>query len=304
MKSAMQIGGALLLALCAAASVAGTQYNTFDDAAVALAREWQAGGKARVMISSDGMVIFPFGQKMPKLTCSPTRACDVQMQPGEKVKKVILGDSVNWTWDAAESVERGAVVQHVVFQPRDNNVESNVIVTTDRRTYHVKLYAPKQEGVYLNRVGFYYPQELVASWEAKMGAEAKAQAKEEGMNVLAAPIDPLKLDRGYRIEGKADFQPVHVFNDGQRVYMEMPDSIRFGDHPTLHLLDEKDRVMVVNYRRHEDETTGKVHYVVDTLFARAELVAGSEKVRIIWKKKDKSFWGGSGGGSSWFGSGN
>lgn len=297
------MGGALLLTLAATTVFAGTQFNTYEDAAVALAKEWQAGGKARVMISSDGMVIFPFGQKMPKLTCSPTRACDVQMQPGEKVRKVILGDGVNWTWDAADSIENGLAVQHVVFQPRDSNVESNVIITTDRRTYHIKLYAPKEEGVYLNRVGFYYPQELVASWASKMGAEAKVQAKEESMNVTAY-VDPLKMDRGYRIEGKADFQPVVVFNDGQRVYMEMPDSLRSGDHPTLHLLDDKDRVMVVNYRRHEDETTGKVHYIVDTLFSRAELVSGSEKVRIIWKKKEKSFWGGSGGNSSWFGLGN
>ncbi|CAG0950214.1 hypothetical protein RHDC4_00031 [Rhodocyclaceae bacterium] len=292
MKLTMHATGALFLVLCAGLGNAGTQYNMLEDAAVAQAKVWQSGGKAKAIISSDGMVRFPFGQAMPKLTCSPTRACDIEMQPGEKVKKVILGDGQNWTWDGAESVERGVAVQHVVFQPKDNDLESNVIITTDRRTYHIKLYAPKQEGVYLNRVGFYYPQDLVSSWEDRMGTAAKAEAKEEGFNILTTAVPLEKLDYGYRIEGDADFKPVRVLNDGERVYLEMPDSVRNGENPTLHLLDDKDRAMVVNYRRHEDPNTGKVHYIVDKLFAKAELVSGSEKVRIIWKKKDKGTWGG------------
>lgn len=286
----IRAGFALLLSVCAGLSLAGQRYNALEDAAIAQAKVWQSGGKAKPMMSSDGMVVFPFGQSMPKLTCSPTRACDVEMQGGEKVKKVILGDSVNWTWDGAASVERGQTVQHVVFQPKDNDLESNVIITTDRRTYHIKLYAPKQEGVYLNRIGFYYPQELVSSWEDKMGAEAEVKAKEEGFNVLATAVPVDKLDYGYRIEGKADFKPLRVINDGERVYLEMPDSVRNGESPVLALLNDKDEAMVVNYRRHEDPVTKKVHYIVDKLFAKAELHMGSEKVRIIWKKKDKSSW--------------
>ena len=281
------------MAMAFSVSVAGTatRYNELEDAAVAQAKIWQAGGKAKPMMSSDGMVIFPFGQSMPKLTCSPTRACDVEMQPGEKVKDVILGDGVNWTWQGSTSIEREQTVQHVVFQPKNNDLESNVIITTNRRTYHIKLFAPKQEGVYLNRIGFYYPQELVSSWEAKMGAEAESKAKEEGFNVLtmAVPVD--RLDYDYRIDGDAEFKPVRVLNDGERVYLEMPDIVRTGENPVMTLLNEKDEAMVINYRRHEDPTTGKVHYIVDKLFAKAELGSGSSKVKVIWKKKEKSFWG-------------
>lgn len=293
MTSRIRIGCVLVLALCTGLSLAGERYNVLEDAAVAQAKIWQSGGKAKTMMSSDGMVIFPFGQSMPRLTCSPTRACDVEMQPGEKVRKVNLGDGVNWTWDGASSIERGKTIQHVVFQPRDNDLESNVIITTDRRTYHIKLYAPKKEGVYLNRIGFYYPQDLVSSWDEKMGVEAETKAKEESTNVLvmAVPVD--RLDFDYRIEGDAEFKPVRVLNDGERVYLEMPDSLRTGDSPILLLLNSKDEAMVVNYRRHEDPTSRKVHYIVDKLFARAELRIGSEKVRIVWKKKEKSFWGGS-----------
>ena len=271
---------------------AGEKYNVVEDAAVAQAKIWQAGGRARPLMSSDGKVVFAYGQSMPKLTCSPTRACDVEMEPGEKVKKVILGDSANWTWSGAESTERGKTVAHVIFQPRDSNLESNVILTTDRRTYHIKLYAPKVEGAYLNRIGFYYPEDLVSSWADKMGEESAAIAKEDGLRIMSTSVSPDKLAFDYRVDGDTEFKPLRVFNDGERVYMEMPDNLRLGENPVLMLIDEKGDAMAVNYRRQEDVETKKIHYVVDKLFSKAELRIGSEKVKISWKRKEKSFWGG------------
>lgn len=269
---------------------AGERYNELEDAAVAQAQEWQKGGKARPIMSSDGKVIFAYGQSMPKLTCSPTRACDVEMQAGEKAKKVILGDGVNWTWDSAGSVENGIEVQHVIFQPRDSNLESNVIITTDRRTYHIKLFSPRKEGVYLNRVGFYYPQELVSDWESKAGAVAEVKVNEEEAKVMQGPVAAENLDFDYKVDGQTNFKPTQVFNDGGRVYLLMPNSIRAEESPVLVLLDEKNQAMVVNYRVLSDPVTKKTHYVVDKLFSKGELRLGSEKVTISWSKKTDGFW--------------
>jgi P-type conjugative transfer protein TrbG len=269
----------------------GERFKELDDAAVAEAKVWQAGGKARPLMSSDGKVIFAYGQSMPKLTCSPTRACDIEMEAGEKVKKVILGDGINWHWDGAESIEHGQPVQHVVVQPVDKNLESNAIIATDRRTYHIKLYSPSVEGAYLNRIGFYYPEALVSSWADKVKEQADATAKDDGLKVMKVAVRPEKLAFDYRIEGDADFKPLRVFNDGERVYMAMPDSLRTGESPVFSLIDEKGNQMVVNYRSETDPTTGTIHYVVDKLFAKGELRRGSEKVVISWKQKEKNFWG-------------
>lgn len=288
-----------VLAACAAfcaigavsAAYAGQRYNELEDAVVAQAKRWQSGEKAKALMSSDGKVVFPFGQAMPKLTCSPSRACDIEMEPGETPRKVVLGDSANWTWDGADSIEKGKTVNHVVVQPKDSDLESNVIITTDRRTYHIKLYAPKTEGVYLNRIGFYYPEQLVSTWEDKMGRAAEVKAKDEASNVMPAAVSPDKMAFDYRIEGDAEFRPVRVFNDGERVYITMPEDIRHSEYPTLSLIDEKGKAMVVDYRRTVDEKNGTIHYVVDKLFNKAELIRDSERVQIIWKRKEKSFWG-------------
>ena len=285
----------VVFALCCAAGVgASERYNVLQDAITAQAQRWQSGEKAKALMSSDGKVIFPFGQAMPKLTCSPSRACDIELEPGETPRKVILGDQANWTWEGADSIENGKTVNHVVVQPRDNDVESNLIITTDRRTYHIKLYAPKTEGVYLNRVGFYYPEQLVASWDAKMGQAMQAKAKEEESNAMPASVAPDKLAFDYRIDGDADFRPIRVFNDGEQTYIAMSEEVRRGEYPTLSLIDENGKIMVVDYRRTVDEKTGTIHYVVGKLFSKAELHRGSEKVKIIWTRKEKShfpFWG-------------
>lgn len=271
--------------------LAQKRYNHLEDAATAQAKIWQAGGKARPLMSSDGKIVFAYGQSMPKLTCSPMRACDVEMEAGEKVNKVILGDGVNWQWDAAESVERGKVVQHVVIQPKDKDLETNAIITTDRRTYHIKLYSPTLEGAYINRMGFYYPAELVSSWNDKMAADAAVQQKEQNLNVMAAPVSPGQLAFDYRVDGDADFKPLRVFNNGEQVFIAMPDSLRNGENPAFILIDESGKEMVVNYRRDVDPNTGSIHYVVDKLFAKGELRRGKETVKISWQRKEKSFWG-------------
>lgn len=269
---------------------AAERYNVLSDAVEAEVKRWQAGSKARPFVSSDGKVIFPFGQGMPRLTCSPTRACDIEMEPGETPRKVILGDGKNWGWEPADSIENGKRVNHVVIQPKDSDLESNAIITTDRRTYHIKLYAPKTEGAYMNRAGFYYPESLVSSWEDKAGRAAEAKARDEAPNAMPVPVSIEQMAFDYRIEGGADFKPVRVFNDGERVYITMPDEIRRSEYPTLGLIDEKGEYMVVNYRRSVDERTGTVHYVVDKLFSKAELRRGEEKVLITWKRKERSLW--------------
>lgn len=287
--------GLIMVALAGGAAMANPgvsdtdnkRFLTLDDAAIAMAKKWQAGGKANPIMSDDGKVLFAYGQSMPKLTCSPTRACDIEMQAGENVFDVVLGDKINWMWAKSKSVERGQQVLHVIIQPRDNQMETNAIITTDRRTYHIKLYAPKQEGVYLNRVGFYYPADLVESWGEQAAVANVAKAQERNLRVTEESFTPEKMDFDYRIEGDSDFKPLRVFNTGKKVYIELPRAVfESGEVPVLLLLDEQGQANVVNYRR-KDKTP---YLVVDKLFAKAELRLAEEKVSITWGKKAGWAW--------------
>ena len=126
-----------------------------------------------------------------------------------------------------------------------------------------------------------------------MGRAAETKAKAEEMNVISVAVSPDKLAFDYKIDGKADFRPVRVLNDGEKTYITMSEDVRRSEYPILMLIDENGNAMVVDYRRKLNEKTGEVTYEVDKLFAKAELRRGDEKVRITWQRKEKSLfsWG-------------
>lgn len=283
---------AVLLPSLALAS--GTKkFLTLEDAALSQAKKWQQTGVAKPIMSDDGKILYPFGQYLPTITCAPFRACDIELEPGELIMgKPLLGDTARWLLSKAQSGPADKRVTHVVVKPVDTSIETNMIITTDRRTYHIRLYSSAKERDYLNRAGFYYPQDMVDEWN-DADRDAQRRAKEEDNRVVAdlpsMSID--KLDFGYKVSGDSTaFTPVRVFNDGTHTYIQMPEQMKSAEAPVLLLLDKDDKPQIVNYRVKDS------YYVVDKLFERAMLVVGVEsnqsKVTISWDKAPRRglFW--------------
>lgn len=284
--------GFVLGSLLAVQAMAGTsKFLTLEDAAVAQAKKWQQTGVAKPIMSDDGKVVFPFGQYMPTITCAPLRACDIELQAGEIITgKPLAGDSVRWLISKAESGAGERKVTHVVIKPTDSNLDTNLIITTDRRTYHLRLLSTANEKDYLNRVGFYYPQDLVDEWDESARLQEKEARAKEKLVVAEGPAASWdKLDFGYAIEGEnATIKPSRVFNNGVQVIIEMPDAMRSAEAPILLLYDKANNVQQVNYR--VKGTT----YIVDKLFDKAVLIAGTDdaqsKVVITHGPKQRKGW--------------
>src|SRR5689334_17055654 len=51
---------------------------------------------SKPMITADKSVRFVFGASLPVVICAPLQICDVELQPGEQVRSVQVGDSVRW----------------------------------------------------------------------------------------------------------------------------------------------------------------------------------------------------------------
>lgn len=235
-------------------------------------------GRAGAVIepSSDGFVnavqIYPYTEgALYRLYASPGQVTDVALQPGESLVSVSAGDTVRWVVGDTASGSGSAARAHILVKPVAASLRTNLMIATDRRTYHLELESTAS--TYMAALSWRYPQDELAGIAARNAAarEADAASVDQGLNLDA-------LNFGYRISGdKPVWTPVRVFDDGRQVFIQMPEDTQSSDLPPLFVLGTSGKAELVNYR-----VRGS-YYVVDRLFEAAELRLGTSpqtKVRI------------------------
>jgi type IV secretory pathway VirB9-like protein len=93
----------------------------------------------------------------------------------------------------------------------------------------------------------------------------------------ASPIDQLHFGYDIRpIHGKPPrWQPIRVFDDGIKTYIQFPINMAATDAPPLFLVGPGDKAELVNYRYLNG------YYVVDRLVDVAELRIGEKPQTIV-----------------------
>ncbi len=240
-------------------------------AAVALARKWQANpaSRAQPVAAADGAIRFLFGAGQPTVVCAVMQVCDVELQPGEVVNSVHLGDAVRWLVEPALTGGGPGALQHLIIKPLDVGLETSLVVTTNRRTYHIGLRSHRTE--FLPRVGFIYGDEVAARWEAIK----RVQSQERQARTIPATGEYLgNLDFNYTLSGSAPWKPLRVYNDGTKTIIEMPRAMAQTEAPTLLSIRDNgsprgaDETVLVNYRVQGNR------YIVDAVLDHAILVTG------------------------------
>jgi len=238
---------------------------------VQLSSTWQ-NGENIVSMGRDGKVNFLYGAAQPTIVCAPLRLCDLELEPNEDVMNVIVGDTARWSFEAARSGPNG-IVPHVLIRPTDTALETSLTITTNKRTYHIHLKSSSIN--YMARVGFSYTAEsqLVVDQLRALAPAPKTKFVDrvEYVNTLPNFASAADLDFDYDIDGKASWKPERVFNDGNKIYIDMPEKVKNGEAPTLAVLGNRGDKELVNYR-YEDG-----RYIVDRLFDKAVLLVGAGK---------------------------
>ena len=194
------------------------------------------------------------------IQASPQRITDIALEPGETLLSVSAGDTTRWIVADARSGAGTAIQGHVLVKPNAASLATNLVIMTDRRVYHVELKSVS--GPAMAAVSWRYPADLMIPNQSPAKASAAAAPP--------APVfAPEKLNLRYKIDGdKPDWRPLSAFDDGQQVFIEMPEKIHTMEAPPLFVVGDQG-LEAVNYR-----LQGK-YYVVDRLFTRAELKLGS-----------------------------
>jgi type IV secretion system protein VirB9 len=247
--------------------------------AVQMSEKWMAE-QNQPFAGSDGRVVYSYGAGLPTVVCAPLRVCIIELQAGEKLAgEPHIGDAIRWNISPAMFGHGDSATTVIVLKPQIAGLDTNLLITTDRRAYYLRLLSKPED--YVARVAFSYPDDDKAKWQQLVSQ--KQQEQNDTISQLGKnAVDSLCFD--YRVKAKTDsMKPVRVFDDGQKTFIQISRETRTREAPVLVVIGADGKQEMVNYRVKGDM------YIVDRLFDRADLILGTgkkaQKVEIERERK-------------------
>lgn len=232
-----------------------------------------ANAAARAPSREDGFVggvqLFAWSPgRVFEVWAAPLRVTTLSLGAGEVLVAKAAGDTVRWQIGEAVSGEGASLRTHVLLKPLERGLETNLVLTTNRRVYLIDL-----------RSGAADAYNAAVAWDDEILApvvDESAPSKSLASPVVALPEG--ELDARYRIEAgrrRPRWTPTSVFNDGLRTFITFPPELQTDEAPVLFVIAHDGQAQIVNYRQ-----AGGL-FVVDRIFDRAELRLGDRRPQIV-----------------------
>ncbi|ODT76192.1 MAG: P-type conjugative transfer protein TrbG [Pelagibacterium sp. SCN 64-44] len=211
--------------------------------------------------------VFPWSDgALYQVYAAPGQITNIALEPGERLTgggPIAAGDTARWIIGDTESGTGANHRVHILVKPTRPDISTNLVITTDRRTYLIELRSGEKP--YMPAIAWAYPQTATQRVAAP-----------------AAPTIPAIAARNYRYGLTGDtppWRPVSIYDDGRRVYVEFPAGIVQGEMPPIFVIGTDGKPEIVNSRVHRNIL------IVDRIFGAAELRLGSgnrqQVVRIV-----------------------
>ena len=216
----------------------------------------------------NAMQIWPYTPgALYQVYTSPERVTDIALEKGEHLISVSAGDTVRWVIGDTTSGQGADQREHILVKPIEAGLHTNLVINTTRRTYHLELVSTPK--TWMASVSWHYPLEQLMALRATNESARRAEP-------VAMRVDLSRLRFGFTISGDhPSWRPVRAFDDGRRVYIQFPPGIGEGEMPPLFVLGPKGQSELVNYQ------VRPPYYIVDRLFAAAELRLGAAPQQIV-----------------------
>ena len=224
--------------------------------------------------------VYPFTKgALYQVFTAPEQVTDIALGSGERLISVSAGDTENWILGDTLSGEGDTEQVHILVKPIKSGLTTNLIITTSERVYHAELTSYRE--TYMAAVSWRYPREGLISLSKSLAPKARSFSNAVSNVVPASQatlaglsVDALKFR--YEIDGDTPhWRPLRAFDDGRKVYIQFPARIDQGEAPPLFVVSSEGETQLVNYR-----VKGR-YYVVDRLFARAELRLGEKEQQVV-----------------------
>ncbi|WP_254052018.1 P-type conjugative transfer protein TrbG [Candidatus Fukatsuia symbiotica] len=240
-----------------------------EKAALSIGQQWQTGSTtSKPFAGQNGAINYVYTTGQTQILCAVLQVCDVALQPGEQVNNLNVGDP-RFNVEPAITGAGDAKMMHLLIKPLDVGLDTSMVVTTNRRTYHFRLRSSRNQ--FMPFVSFTYPEDAQAKWNAIR--ENKVKERQE--KTIPQTGEYLgDLDFNYDLKGSARWKPTRVYNDGRKTIIEMPATMKQSEAPVLLVIRKNGsrlsdgETQMVNYRVQGNR------YIVDTVFEKAMLISG------------------------------
>jgi type IV secretion system protein VirB9 len=166
-------------------------------------------------ILPDGSVRYAYGRRpMPELICKPQYVCDIELDSGESVLNMAIGDASRWVIAGGKSGP-GGTTPHIFVKPTQPDLETNLIVTTTKRLYDITLRSAKD--AQHPHISFAYVDDEAA---AKAAIADHERASIENILNAQPAVGMDRVDTKYKVTGEPTLIPDKVFNDGSRTFIQ------------------------------------------------------------------------------------
>lgn len=260
-----------------------------------------------------GLVTFAYGSGIPTVVCALLELTDLAFEKGESILSVQLGDSVRWNIESAISGSANDSVEHLIVKPLEAGLKTSMLITTDRRTYHIRLKSTEAD--FMPAVVFSYHNSLKLPSKKHYGDDSYLQytsnydsnedhndysetnsslkyyssvqnVSYEGnsrpaLNVAATYNDSTqRRNYNYTVDGDSKIIPQNVYDDGKRTFIVMNNPINSSYLPVLQEISSEsflffgeDKTNTINFT-YFDNT-----FVVDGIYSHLRLISknGEEK---------------------------
>jgi len=212
--------------------------------------------------------VYPYTQgALYRLYAAPQEVSDIALQPGENLTAISAGDTVRWVVGDTTSGTGATKQVHVLAKPFTAGLKTNLVITTDRRSYHLQLESTGR--TYMAAVSWTYPDDELIALKKQSDEAASIAPIDTGVS-----LGDLNFD--YGIGGDTPpWKPLRAFDDGKHVYIEFPSTLAQGDAPPLFVQGADGSHDLVNYRVRDN------YYIVDQLFAVGELRLGTDPQQVV-----------------------
>lgn len=235
----------------------------------------------------DGSYEFAFSDKLMRIRCMKLRSCSVALEPGELVPAQgglnTNGDQFPVTYVHAAGRTYATII------PQADAADADISLFTNRgRVYRLHVVAVTEPLEHMAAISFRYPPAEAEIRDLVMREEGRARAAEGPQEApdyqIEANLDDMYF--GYQIEKegrwlirrKITWTPERAYDDGERTFIDLPESVLVGERPILLVRYIDGTEALVN-----NSSRGR-HIIIGGLIEEAVLLKGigreQERVRI------------------------